>query len=88
MMIIIISVSFLKKKMCACLDLMKLRRLQNFEEAGAIKKKKTKNFLSQLTPGLCIDFHPIVSQPNRLNTFDGFNGAQSTGQEFNSSGKN
>lgn len=41
-------------------DLMKLKRIQDSKKAAGNKKKKG-SVLSAITPGLCVDFHPIVS---------------------------
>lgn len=49
---------------------MQLKRLQDLKKGVAVKKKNT---------GLCFDFHPTVSQPNQLNKYADFNGAQFTG---------
>lgn len=44
---------------------MKLKRIQKNTKKAAGNKKKTESVLSAMTPGLCVDFHPIVSWPQK-----------------------
>ncbi|XP_026220601.1 WD repeat-containing protein 78-like isoform X2 [Anabas testudineus] len=53
------------------IDLMKLRRLQLPTEQDSVKEKKIKSVLSPMTPGLCIDFHPINYGIYLVGTWDG-----------------
>ncbi|XP_070763038.1 dynein axonemal intermediate chain 4-like [Enoplosus armatus] len=50
-----------------CIDLMKLRRSQK----AAGNKKKTGNVLSEMTPGLCVDFNPTDSSIYLTGTWEG-----------------
>ncbi|XP_076600849.1 dynein axonemal intermediate chain 4 [Chaetodon auriga] len=56
-----------------CIDLMKLKKIQNTKKkAGGNKtENKTESVLSALTPGLCFDFHPTDSSVYLVGTWEG-----------------
>ncbi|GAA6215260.1 WD repeat-containing protein 78-like isoform X2 [Lates japonicus] len=53
------------------IDLMMLRRVQNTKMEAPRSKKTTANDLSMVTPGLCVDFHPIDSSIYLVGTWEG-----------------
>nr|XP_046249819.1 dynein axonemal intermediate chain 4-like isoform X3 [Scatophagus argus] len=56
-----ISMWFLNSKDLDCINLMKLKRIQNIKMKAAGMKTETECVLSTLTPGLCVAFHPTDS---------------------------
>ncbi|XP_044050038.1 dynein axonemal intermediate chain 4-like isoform X2 [Siniperca chuatsi] len=54
-----------------CIDLMKLKRSQNCKKKAAGNKKTTESVLSAMSPGLCVDFHPIDSSIYLTGTWEG-----------------
>ncbi|XP_044213816.1 dynein axonemal intermediate chain 4-like isoform X1 [Thunnus albacares] len=62
---------FLHSNGLDCIDLMKLKRIQDGKKKAAGSKKKTDNVLSGTTPGLCVDFHPTDSSIYLAGTWEG-----------------
>ncbi|CAI5661353.1 unnamed protein product [Oreochromis niloticus] len=56
-----------------CIDLMKLRRIQNTETKAGGKRTEmmAESVLTALTPGLCFDFHPTDSSIYLTGTWEG-----------------
>ncbi|XP_034091989.1 WD repeat-containing protein 78 isoform X3 [Gymnodraco acuticeps] len=44
-----------------CIDLMKLKKSQTLKKKAVENKKKPERIISAMTPGFCVDFHPIDS---------------------------
>uniref|UniRef100_A0A3Q4HSZ4 Dynein axonemal intermediate chain 4 n=1 Tax=Neolamprologus brichardi TaxID=32507 RepID=A0A3Q4HSZ4_NEOBR len=68
-----ISKWFFFKDGLDCIDLMKLRRIQNTEKQTGGKRTEmmTETVLTALTPGLCFDFHPTDSSIYLTGTWEG-----------------
>nr|XP_014265059.2 WD repeat-containing protein 78 isoform X2 [Maylandia zebra] len=68
-----ISKWFFFKDGLDCIDLMKLRRIQNTETQTGGKRTEmmTESVLTALTPGLCFDFHPTDSSIYLTGTWEG-----------------
>uniref|UniRef100_A0A3B4GH50 Dynein axonemal intermediate chain 4 n=1 Tax=Pundamilia nyererei TaxID=303518 RepID=A0A3B4GH50_9CICH len=68
-----ISKWFFFKDGLDCIDLMKLRRIQNTETQTGGKRTEmmTERVLTALTPGLCFDFHPTDSSIYLTGTWEG-----------------